>query len=230
MGIDTGAAQEAAVSLFHNLGPLDDLPEELRNTLANVYYRFFALSRNLQDPSKVLGYDNSDAMSTFKGFTEGLAEVQAAFRTAKGMVRALREVRNERSDLYEYLVVLTLDFLKYRIPDADQMTPVRRAIERKLRKPPSEIDGLYDHMELWRRREEGKPKRASCVPSEPRLPFPKGAQVEHTTFGHGSVLYRNKEKIVISFDKFGVKSFVASIVLPNLKKSDRDAEAIAKTQ
>lgn len=52
-------------------------------------------------------------------------------------------------------------------------------------------------------------------------PFPAGAQVEHPKFGLGSVMSTSDEHIVIKFDDHGEKKFVASIVVPNLKKSDR---------
>ena len=51
--------------------------------------------------------------------------------------------------------------------------------------------------------------------------FAQGAQVEHPKFGLGSVLSCNEDYIVIKFDDHGEKKFVLSIVLPNLKKSDR---------
>lgn len=52
-------------------------------------------------------------------------------------------------------------------------------------------------------------------------PFAAGAQVEHPKFGLGSVSSCTEEHIVIKFDEQGEKKFVLSIVLPNLKKSDR---------
>jgi hypothetical protein len=54
-------------------------------------------------------------------------------------------------------------------------------------------------------------------------PFAPGAQVEHSKFGLGSVLSCNEDHIVIKFDEHGEKKFVTSIVLPALKKSDRQA-------
>jgi hypothetical protein len=51
--------------------------------------------------------------------------------------------------------------------------------------------------------------------------FAQGAQVEHIRFGLGSVLSCNEDYIVIKWDEHGEKKFVLSIVLPNLKKSDR---------
>ena len=51
--------------------------------------------------------------------------------------------------------------------------------------------------------------------------FAQSAQVDHPKFGLGSVLSCNEEYIVIKFDDHGEKKFILSIVMPNLKKSDR---------
>ena len=51
--------------------------------------------------------------------------------------------------------------------------------------------------------------------------FATGAQVEHGKFGFGSVLSCNEEYVVIKFDEHGEKKFVTPMVLPSLKKSDR---------
>jgi hypothetical protein len=59
-------------------------------------------------------------------------------------------------------------------------------------------------------------------------PFNTGAQVEHPKFGLGSVVSCTEEQIVIKFDEGGEKKFVLSIVLPNLKKSDRQPPAEKK--
>lgn len=55
--------------------------------------------------------------------------------------------------------------------------------------------------------------------------FAQGAQVEHPKFGLGSVLSCTEETIVIKWDEHGEKKFVLSIVLPHLKKSDRQPPA-----
>jgi hypothetical protein len=52
-------------------------------------------------------------------------------------------------------------------------------------------------------------------------PFAQGAQIEHAKFGLGSVLSCNDEYTVIKFDDHGEKKFVTPIVVPALKKSDR---------
>lgn len=51
--------------------------------------------------------------------------------------------------------------------------------------------------------------------------FAQGAQVEHPKFGLGSVMSCTEEYIVIKWDEHGEKKFVLAIILPSLKKSDR---------
>ena len=55
--------------------------------------------------------------------------------------------------------------------------------------------------------------------------YNQGAQVEHQTFGLGTVLSHTEERIVIKFDDHGEKKFVTSMVIANLKKSDRQPPA-----
>ncbi|HEY4084589.1 MAG TPA: DUF3553 domain-containing protein [Bryobacteraceae bacterium] len=55
--------------------------------------------------------------------------------------------------------------------------------------------------------------------------YNQGAQVEHQTFGLGTVMSHTEERIVIKFDDHGEKKFVTSMVLTNLKKSDRQPPA-----
>jgi len=52
--------------------------------------------------------------------------------------------------------------------------------------------------------------------------FAPNAQIEHPKFGCGTVLSCDDEYVVIRFDDNGEKKFIASIVIPNLKKIDRE--------
>jgi hypothetical protein len=58
--------------------------------------------------------------------------------------------------------------------------------------------------------------------------FAVGAQVEHARFGLGSVTACTDEQISIKFDEHGEKKFVLNIILPSLKKSDRQPPAEKK--
>ncbi len=55
--------------------------------------------------------------------------------------------------------------------------------------------------------------------------FATGAQVEHAKFGLGGVILCNEEHISVKWDDHGEKKFVLAIILPNLKKSDRQPPA-----
>ena len=55
--------------------------------------------------------------------------------------------------------------------------------------------------------------------------YNQGAQVEHQTFGLGTVISHTEERIVIKGDDHGEKKFVTSMVMTNLKKSDRQPPA-----
>ena len=61
-----------------------------------------------------------------------------------------------------------------------------------------------------------------------KQPYSQGAQVEHSKFGLGQVVSCTDDYIVIKFDEHGEKKFVLSIVLPALKKSDRQPPAEKK--
>jgi transcription elongation factor GreA-like protein len=58
--------------------------------------------------------------------------------------------------------------------------------------------------------------------------FSQGAQVEHQKFGLGTVMSSSEERIVIKFDEHGEKKFVTSMVMGQLKKSDRQPPADKK--
>lgn len=64
----------------------------------------------------------------------------------------------------------------------------------------------------------------------PRLPFQQGSQVEHERFGLGSVVTITEERITIRYDEHGEKTFVTSIAVAQLKKSDREPPAEKRTK
>lgn len=62
----------------------------------------------------------------------------------------------------------------------------------------------------------------------PRLPFQQGSQVEHERFGLGSVVTITEERMTIRYDDHGEKTFVTSIAVSQLRKSDREPPAEKK--
>ncbi|MCZ2157562.1 MAG: hypothetical protein LC114_27320 [Bryobacterales bacterium] len=62
----------------------------------------------------------------------------------------------------------------------------------------------------------------------PRLPFQQGSQVEHERFGLGSVVTITEDRMTIRYDDHGEKTFVTSIAITQLKKSDREPPAATR--
>jgi hypothetical protein len=131
--INKEALSKAGQMMKRDFGEdISDLPQEIRNTLANIYYEFSCLvirSESGQHP---------EAMLKARGFMEGLkkfAEENAFLRSA---VDALPTIISEMRKLaragnrkgYDLSVRLLLDTFKLRIPDMDKKSVLRVTIER----------------------------------------------------------------------------------------------------
>ena len=146
--IDDDVLRDATHSLHLHFGSLMDLPEELRNTLASVYYEVHWLRRgegamplvahlpSQKDPRRKL-----DA-----------AMKQAFLRTgqysiADTLVEAIREANKDTQPrLYGALVRLALDALKWNIKNSFKKSGLRRSLEKIGKKPVPEVPGLYSRM------------------------------------------------------------------------------------
>jgi tetratricopeptide (TPR) repeat protein len=149
--ISPEALHEAAADLRDELGDISDLPSELVNTLANVYYRFFANLEHIRcgGNTRLLEAFLPKASSmhdAFKNYTVFNAQSIAAYENVKGMVVSARTVRTEEPEFYPYLITLILDMFKYNIDKAGSKTPIRRGIERKF-KTVYEIQNLFELMQ-----------------------------------------------------------------------------------
>lgn len=150
--ISIDALHKAAEALNEDLGDISDLTDELANTLANIYYRFFVnleyvskgRNSNLLDPYISNSGNLQENFSNYNNFS---AETIAGFESAKVFVSAIRQAHLKGHEpSYSYLCVLTLDILKYNIDKANTKSAVRRAIERKFREP-HEISNLAKMMQ-----------------------------------------------------------------------------------
>ena len=144
--IDPQLLDETAATVAGALGVLDDLPEELANTIVNCYYRFlrFAKTRNphLQPQS---GAKNESALELFKQYTRQSSETIAAVKFIDEHIKAIRRVQptsDRLKSIRDVMIQVTLDTFKYHIDDASKKNGIRRAIERKFEKP-DEIEELY---------------------------------------------------------------------------------------
>jgi hypothetical protein len=106
-----------------------------------------------ENPLAALGVSGGDPVSQYAAFMTNMADVQVDYEHISGLVRAMRGTLEESKDkqLFDYLVTLTLDTYKYRIPDADKKTPLRRAFARRFQKV-REIEGLHRQMLACRQR------------------------------------------------------------------------------
>jgi hypothetical protein len=151
MRLDHRALQDAADDLFSTLGALDDLGPELSNTVANVYYRFHLMSRSLTNPTDALGVPRGqDMASTYRNVMGSTGRAVSEYQFIAGMISSLRQTRAQNAAIGEYLVRHAIDQLKYRIPNANKKTPIRRAIERQFRSV-DEVAGLYGQFQHLQR-------------------------------------------------------------------------------
>ena len=149
--ISQKALREAAEIMHWQLGVLDDLPVELANTLANIYYRPIAYTEHLSSGGRSLFLDpyvpeSSSMLDAFKNNNKFFSEAQSTFECAKDIVLSARQACSENPELFPYLVTLMLDLFKYNIENAESKTPIRRAIERKFKKV-REIPNLFEIMQ-----------------------------------------------------------------------------------
>jgi len=144
--IDPQLLDETAATVAGALGVLDDLPDELANTVVNRYYRFlrFAKTRDprLHPQSEA---QNKSVLELFKQFTrqssEAIADVKFIDEHIKA-IRGLQPTTDRLKSIRDVMVQVTLDTFKYHIDDASKKNGIRRAIERKLKRP-DEIEELY---------------------------------------------------------------------------------------
>ncbi len=148
--ISQNALREAAEAMHMDLGDLNDLPSELANTFANIYYRFFAYQEHMFSGSRSQLLNpympqSSNMLDAYKNLNEFQAQTLSTFKLAKDIVQSIRQVRMERPELFLYVVTQTLDIYKYNIENTGSKSPIRRAIERKFKKV-YEIPNLFGIM------------------------------------------------------------------------------------
>ena len=125
-----------------------DLPEELRDTLASVYYEVHWLREKeggmplvahlppQKDPTKRLDMAMKQAFLRVD-----------QYKMADTLVEMIREADNDSQPrLHGALVQLALDKLKWNIKDAFNKSELRRSLEKMGKKPVPEVPGLYGRM------------------------------------------------------------------------------------
>jgi hypothetical protein len=129
-------------TLLSDFGTLDDLPPELANTIANVYYRYWSIAE--MPDRQFTSIDDSIAS------IEELNRIQVEFEFSKKIVAEMRRLKPQ---VHQTLFAVTSDMfvsiLKYKIDDAVTKSPVRLKFERFLRRNKvNEMPGLIDALQL----------------------------------------------------------------------------------
>jgi hypothetical protein len=113
-------------------GDISDLSQEIRNTLANVYYEFSCLVIRAEagrPPEAML--KARDFEQGLKKWSEDNAFLKSSVRELPTIISEMRKVvRAGNRKGYDVLARLFLDTFKLRIPDLDKKSVLRVAIER----------------------------------------------------------------------------------------------------
>jgi hypothetical protein len=140
MGADV--LRSASALLESRFGNLDDLPDELADTVANYCYRWALLENDRGIRRRLVRHlpAGTDPEQRLKDHDAALA---SAIERFPSMLKALRDLRRTDGDaVFSRSCELFVDRFKYRIPGAEQKSRIRRAVERRLRRS-EEIHGLY---------------------------------------------------------------------------------------
>ena len=129
--VHTEALNRARQIIRRDFGDLSDLPEELRNTLANTYYKFCHMSMELEGdyafPDMIAL--SGDLVKGTKAFIKETSLLQAGVQTLPKVVSAIRSIIANDEDP-ELAIRVCLDIFKYRIPGVDKKSSLRVKLER----------------------------------------------------------------------------------------------------
>lgn len=126
----------ATEAIKQNLGSLDDLPDELANTIANIYYRAGQIV--LEDRSSgslIESMKKTPRLDELtRGYIRGVSTLEK-LKVVPGMVADLRSINKEtHPNMYAMTWNLMLDVLKYDIENAMNKPEIWRRVERLFRR------------------------------------------------------------------------------------------------
>lgn len=152
--IDQGALEFAAIQLQSCLGSLADLPDDLANTVANIYYLNALFLKG--HPRYLAPYLDpngaSDHAATVELSNKSTADmyavgdyVQSIRQMQRGMQELAGQSLSKAEAIYDFCVVATLDTLKWGLKEVNRKTAVRRSIERRFATS-HEIEGMVERL------------------------------------------------------------------------------------
>ena len=146
--INNDALEYARLLLSDDLGDIGDLPSELQNTIANIYYKCSQHALNQENADK---WPRSIflAESVEEGFKRYIEETIFLLESKKalpGIIASFRQdiVGQKSRKEVEFVTFALLGMLKYRVPNAMQKSALRVKIECWLRRSRvDEVENLY---------------------------------------------------------------------------------------
>ena len=173
MQIDRKILEMCKTAIKQRLRSLDDLPDELANTVANIFYRSFELSMKWTENISQKAYhhiradmgmssdtkiDAPDSSANIKAYYDktranhkDIDDMNRALHAAANivtMITGLRSIdKTKKPNTYRAKVDFILDVMKYGIKDPESENSIAKAIERDLReKDIKEIPHLYRYI------------------------------------------------------------------------------------
>ena len=103
MNIDKSILAKAASELHEDVGSLRDLPLELRETIASLYYEYWWIQLSLE-PS-----------AGHPSWTEHMVTRMGLYGMVPELVKLMREIRKEDRSIFKMTIGTTLDLLRYNL-------------------------------------------------------------------------------------------------------------------
>lgn len=154
-------------AICKELGSLNDLPHELANTVANIFYKYHCnLFEHLQivdNPNSIQQYSNKE-QNIGTGIISWFIEPQNInldYDLVPDLIKGIRMCdKNDQPDVYKRMVDFSLFILKYHIKDALKKSYLRLRIERYfVRNKVKEIPNIIDLMHLGNVKKKTKRSR-----------------------------------------------------------------------
>ena len=153
-------------AICKELGSLNDLPHELANTVANIFYKYLSSlveTTQAEDTPNLIPKSEHRVQNTgtwLNSWFTDQQDIRLDFDLVTDLIKGVRMCdKNKQPDVYKRMVAFSLFILKYHIKDALSKSYLRLRIERYLaRNKVQEIPNLIDLMHL--KNVKKKPKRS----------------------------------------------------------------------
>ncbi len=135
--LDNDILKKCAIKIKKELGGVDDLPYELQNTIANLYYDFFLLEGRFGETEKGIPKvfrKEGDIFNNLRDLTMDSLFLTHHVPKIPEYVDSLRQIKKSDPNVLDYMTELFIDMLKYKIKNTFKKTGIRRSIERKINK------------------------------------------------------------------------------------------------